>query len=42
MRKFIPKEDSRSFYRGIKEIQELAKRSSKTGKKKFFDSDKKF
>ena len=36
------KEDSRSFYCGMQEIKELGRRSSKIGKKKFLDSDKKF
>ena len=34
--------DSRSFYSGMQEIQELLRRTSKIGKKKFLDSDKKF
>ena len=41
-RKYILKEDSRSFYNAIQDIQELGRRSSKIGKKKFLDSDKKF
>ena len=36
------KEDSRSFYGGMQDIQELRRRSSKTGKKRFLDSDIKF
>ena len=40
--KYILKEDSRSFNGGMQEIQELGRRSSKIGKKKFLDSDKKF
>ena len=40
--KYILKEDSRSFYVGIQEIKEFERRSSKIGKKKFLDSDKKF
>ena len=39
--KYILKEDSRSFYGVMQEIQELGRRSSKIGKKKFLDSDKK-
>ena len=40
--KYILKEDSRNFYGGMEEIQELGRRSSKIRKKKFLDSDKKF
>ena len=40
--KYILKEDSRSFYSGMQEIQELGRISSKIRKKKFLDSDKKF
>ena len=36
------KEDSRSFYSAIQDIHELGRRSSKIGKKKLLDSDKKF
>ena len=36
------KDDSRSFYSGLQDIQELGRRSSKIGKMKFLDSDKKF
>ena len=36
------KEDSSSFYVGMQEIQELGRRSSKIGKKKLLDTDKKF
>ena len=40
--KYIVKENSRSFYGGMEEIQELGRRSSKIRKTKFLDSDKKF
>ena len=40
--KYILKEDSRSFYTGMQDIQELGRISSKIGEKKFLDSDKKF
>ena len=40
--KYILKEDWRSFYSGMQDIQELGRISSKIGKKKFLDSDKKF
>ena len=36
------KEDSRSFYSGMQEIQKLGRRTSKIRKKMFLDSDKKF
>ena len=36
------KEDSRSFYSGMQDIQDLGRISSKIGNKKFLDSDKKF
>ena len=36
------KEDSRSFYGGMQENQELGRISSKIRKTKFLDSDKKF
>ena len=41
-RKYILKDDSRSFYSGIQEIQELGRINSKIRKKKFLGSDKKF
>ena len=40
--KYFLKEDSRSFYSAIQDIQELGRRRSKIGKNKFLDSDKKF
>ena len=40
--KYILKDDWRSFYGGMQNIQELGRRSSKIGKKKFLDSYKKF
>ena len=39
--KYILKENSRNFYGGMQEIQELGRSSSKIGTKKFLDSDKK-
>ena len=39
--KIILKEDSRSFYSGMQDIQELGRIRSKIGKNKFLDSDKK-
>ena len=36
------KEDSRSFYGGMQENQELGRKSSKIRKTMFLDSDKKF
>ena len=36
------KEDSKSFYGGMQENQELGRISSKIRKTKFLDSDKKF
>ena len=36
------KEDSRSFYSGMQDIQDFGRISSKIAYKKFFDSDKKF
>ena len=42
MDKYILKEDSSGFYSGMQEIQELGRRSSKIGKKKFLGSEKKF
>ena len=38
--KIILKEDSRSFYSGMQEIQELGRRISKIGKNMFLDSEK--
>ena len=39
--KIILKVDSRSFYSGMQDIQELGRISSKIGKNKVLDSDKK-
>ncbi len=36
------KDDSRSFYGGMQDIQDLGRISSKICKKKFLDSNKKF
>ena len=36
------KEDSRSFYSGMEEIQEFGRRFSEIGKKKFLGPEKKF